>query len=188
MEKYILAKPVKAEPITLAEVDEKCKDTLDKVKRFIGGYRLKYDDGTETWMLKDEFEKNFRPVLDKSENMGFGDAIEVLKQGGAIRRKGWNGKEMFVVKQVPAHIGADVLPKMQSLPKSAKDLILQGRGFINYTAQCLIYNEDTGRADSWVPSISDVFAEDWEIVTHTSVPCDHIPDEGKCCGSCCCGS
>lgn len=118
----------------------------------------------------------------------FGDAIEILKQGGAIRRSGWNGKGMFVVKQVPAHIGADVLPKMQSLPQSAKDLILQGRGFINYTAQCLIYNEDTGRADSWVPSISDVFAEDWEIVTHTSVPCDHIPDEGECCGSCCCGS
>ena len=48
--------------------------------------------------------------------------------------------------------------------ESAKDLILKGKGFIDYTSQCLIYNENTGRADSWVPSISDVFAEDWEIV------------------------
>lgn len=96
--------------------------------------------------------------------MTFGDAIEVLKQGGAIRRRGWNGKGLFVIKQVPAHIESDIITKMQSLPQSAKDLILKSKGFIDYMSQCLIYNENTGRADSWVPSISDVFAEDWEIV------------------------
>lgn len=94
----------------------------------------------------------------------FGEAIEALKFGLAIRRKGWNGKGLFVVKQIPAHIESDIIPKMQSLPQSAKDLILKGKGFVDYTSQCLIYNENTGRADSWVPSISDVFAEDWEIV------------------------
>lgn len=96
--------------------------------------------------------------------MSFGDAIEILKQGGAIRRSGWNGKGLMVFKQAPAHIESDIIPKMQSLPQSAKDLILKGKGFIDYTSQCLIYNENTGRADSWVPSISDVFADDWEIV------------------------
>ena len=96
--------------------------------------------------------------------MSFGVAIEALKFGLAIRRKGWNGKGLWVIKQVPAHIESDIVPKMQSLPQSAKDLILKGKGFINYTSQCLIYNENTGRADSWIPSISDVFAEDWEIV------------------------
>lgn len=96
--------------------------------------------------------------------MTFGDAIEVLKQGGAIRRRGWNGKGLFVIKQVPARINSEIIPKMQSLPQSAKDLILKGKGFVYYASQCLIYNENTGRADSWVPSISDVFAEDWEIV------------------------
>lgn len=96
--------------------------------------------------------------------MSFGVAIQALKFGLAIRRSGWNGKGLFVIKQVPAHIKSDIIPKMQSLPQSAKDLILKGKGFIDYTSQCLIYNENTGRADSWVPSISDVFAEDWEIV------------------------
>lgn len=95
---------------------------------------------------------------------GFGEAIQALKFGLAIRRSGWNGKGLFVIKQVPAHIESDIVPKMQSLPQSAKDLILKRKGFIDYTSQCLIYNENTGRADSWVPSISDVFAEDWEIV------------------------
>lgn len=96
--------------------------------------------------------------------MNFGMAIMALKAGYPIRRSGWNGKGLMVFKQVPAHIESDVIPKMQSLPQSAKDLIIKGKGFIDYTSQCLIYNENTGRADSWVPSISDVFADDWEIV------------------------
>ncbi len=97
--------------------------------------------------------------------MSFGIAVEALKFGFAIRRSGWNGKGLFIVKQIPAHIEKNIIPKMQSLPQSAKDLILKGKAFIDYTSQCLIYNENTGRADSWVPSISDVFAEDWEIVS-----------------------
>ena len=105
----------------------------------------------------------------ESGNGGFGClsfsiAIVLLAKGFAIRRTGWDGKGLFVIKQVPAHIESDIIPRMQSLPQSAKDLILKGKGFIDYTSQCLIYNENTGRADSWVPSISDVFAEDWEIV------------------------
>ena len=94
----------------------------------------------------------------------FSEAIKLLQKGKALRRSGWNGKNLFVIKQVPAHIESDIIPKMQSLPQSAKDLILNGKGFIDYTSQCLIYNGNTGRADSWVPSISDVFAEDWELV------------------------
>lgn len=112
---------------------------------------------------------NQRYTKMESGNGGFGClsfsiAIVLLAKGFAIRRTGWNGKELFVIKQVPAHIDSNIIPKMQSLPQSAKDLILKGTGFIDYTSQCLIYNENTGRADSWVPSISDVFAEDWEIV------------------------
>ena len=96
--------------------------------------------------------------------MSFGIAIEALNFGLAIRRTGWNGKGLFVVKQVPSRIESGIIPKMQSLPKSAKDLIMNGKGFIDYKSQCLIYNENTGRADSWAPSVSDMFAEDWEIV------------------------
>lgn len=98
------------------------------------------------------------------KKMNFGMAIMALKSGYAVRRSGWNGKGLWVIKQVPAFITEKVIPNMQSLPQSAKDLIMKSNGYINYTSQCLIYNENTGRADSWVPSISDVFAEDWEIV------------------------
>ena len=97
--------------------------------------------------------------------MSFGIAIEALKFGLAIRRSGWNDKGMFVIKQVPAHIESDIIPKMQSLPQSAKNILMNRENpHIDYTNQMLIINPD-GRADSWVPSSSDVFAEDWEVVT-----------------------
>lgn len=97
--------------------------------------------------------------------LSFGVAIELLVQGYVVRRSGWNGKNLMVFKQVPAHITEAVIPNMQSLPAEAKRLILENKGEINYESQCLIYNAETGRADSWVPSISDVFATDWELVT-----------------------
>lgn len=139
-------------------------ETLEgKMLASYGDYIIKGVNGKFYPCKPDIFEKTYDKT-DDSFTMGFGDAIEVLKQGGVIRRSGWNGKGLMVFKQVPAHIESDIIPKMQSLPQSAKDLIMKGKGFIDYTSQCLIYNEDTGRADSWVPSISDVFAEDWEIV------------------------
>ena len=35
-------------------------------------------------------------------------------------------------------------------------------GFVNYVGQCIIYNKDIGRVESWFPSVSDMFAVDWE--------------------------
>lgn len=131
-----------------------------------GDYIIKGVDGELYPCKPDIFEKTYEKVEEskESENLNFGEVIEILKQGGLVRRKGWNGKGLFVIKQVPAHIESDVIPRMQSLPQSAKDRILKGKGFVDYTSQCLIYNENTGRADSWVPSVSDIFAEDWEVV------------------------
>lgn len=131
-----------------------------------GDYIIKGVDGELYPCKPDIFEKTYEKVEEskESENLNFGEVIEILKQGGLVRRKGWNGKGLFVIKQVPAHIESDVIPRMQSLPQSAKDRISKGKGFVDYTSQCLIYNENTGRADSWVPSVSDIFAEDWEVV------------------------
>lgn len=164
MKKYIGTKQIEAEPMTMGEAYERGflqkRKEIREEEKGNAGYLVKYPDGYESWSPAEPFEKAYR----ESGAMPFGMAIELLRQGKSIRRRGWNGKGLFVIKQIPAHIERDIIPKMQSLPQSAKDLILAGKGFIDYTSQCLIYNENTGRADSWVPSISDVFAEDWEIV------------------------
>lgn len=161
----------------MAIEENELADRIEKLNAFIQGDKFKELDGTTRAMLAVQYSSMsaYLHVLRlRSTKMGskdgscsgmsFGSAIALLRSGFAIRRSGWNGKNLFVIKQVPAHIESNIIPKMQSLPQSAKDLILNGKGFIDYTSQCLIYNGNTGRADSWVPSISDVFADDWEIV------------------------
>lgn len=96
--------------------------------------------------------------------MDFGKAIEALKEGKLVSRSGWNGKGLFVMKQIPAEIGLDIIPKMQSVQESAKELLIHRETTLKYENQMLIVKED-GTADSWVPSSSDVFAEDWFVVT-----------------------
>ena len=153
------------------------KERLTKLNAALGkdGFREKVGDYQYKLMVEQAqgMDKYLKALEARMEDMGingytpsmtFGKAIEVLKLGKPIRRTGWNGRGLFVVKQVPSHIGADIIPNMQSLPQSAKDIILSRENpHIDYTNQMLIINPD-GRADSWVPSSSDVFAEDWEVV------------------------
>lgn len=136
------------------------KDRLDKCKSFVASPKfrevLPNDYSAFLLALQCNLMDSYCEILGKRiddamgepytpmEKIPFGVAIEALKFGLAIRRRGWNGKGLFVVKQVPAHINSDVIPKMQSLPQSAKDLIMSGKGFIDYTSQMLIYK--IGRA------------------------------------------
>lgn len=100
--------------------------------------------------------------------LSFEQILPLLKEGFVIRREGWNGSGLMVFKQVPAHITSDIIPKMQSLPDEAKRLILEAGDHIDYESQCLIFDPTTGKANSWVPSISDVFANDWQLVISTT--------------------
>lgn len=155
----------------LMERAEKCNDFLasDKIKELnrTSQALLSVQSGLMdqySFVLGDRMAivRKKKPALD---TFTFGTAVLFLKAGMAVRRAGWNGKGLFVVKQVPSHITADIIPNMQSLPQSAKDIIMARKEpHIDYTNQMLIVNPD-GRADSWVPSSSDVFAEDWELAT-----------------------
>ena len=161
MEKYIGTKVVKAEPMTMTEAQEVLGRELKPANLEEDGYLVEYKDGYKSWSPKSVFEEAYREV----GSVNFGGAIDLLKAGLAVRRKGWNGKGLFVVKQVPSHITGDIIPNMQSLPQSAKNILMSRENpHIDYTNQMLIINPN-GRADSWVPSVSDVFAEDWEVVT-----------------------
>ena len=166
-------------PLNRIIEENELSDRLERLYAFICSDTFKELDSTTRAMLAVQYSSmsayyHMLCLLStKMENenkdggctgISFGSAIALLKSGFAIRRSGWNGKNLFVIKQVPAHIESDVIPNMQSLPQSAKDLIIGGKGYIKYTNQCLIYNGNTGQADSWVPSISDVFADDWELV------------------------
>ena len=164
-------------PLDRMSIEEnELADRMEELYAFIRGDKFKELDSTTRALLAAQYSSmssylhvlRLRSTKMESKDGGcsgisFGSAIALLKSGFALRRAGWNDKNLFVFKQVPAHIESNVIPNMQSLPHSAKDLILAGKVYIDYTSQCLIYNGNTGRADSWVPSISDVFADDWEL-------------------------
>jgi len=102
------------------------------------------------------------------KNLNFGKAIEALKEGKCVARVGWNGKGLFVCKQVPSIINSSIVPNMQSLPQSAKDRFVESfekeqLDAIYYQNQMIIVN-NSNVINSWIPSSSDIFAEDWFIL------------------------
>lgn len=108
--------------------------------------------------------------IDRIEQLSFGTVISALEAGFVAYRKNWNGKGLFVFKQVRTTIAKEeIIKKMTSLNNLSKQLILETNGIINYCNQCLIYNTNTGEANNWVPSVSDMFAKDWCIVSKINV-------------------
>lgn len=98
-----------------------------------------------------------------TENLNFGQAIEALKQGKRVARKGWNGKGMFIFQQVPSEISEEIVPKMQSLPQAVKDEFAKRGGSIRYKNQLAMVYPDNN-IYGWVASPSDVLEEDWCIL------------------------
>ena len=75
----------------------------------------------------------------KALKMDFGAALGLLKIGKKVARKGWNGKNMWLMLQVPDAHSKMTLPYIYM-----------------FTAQ--------GDLVPWLASQTDVLAEDWEQV------------------------
>ena len=100
------------------------------------------------------------------QNMSFGEALQALEAGKCVARKGWI-TTCFVVKQIDSDIPAEVVPKMQSLPDSAKEIINKThREDIHYRNQCLmiVQGTETSVATNYVPDWNDMFAKDWIVL------------------------
>ena len=80
--------------------------------------------------------------------MNFGQAIEMLKKGLKVARKGWNGNGIFIELQVP-----DAHSKMTQPYTFIDTLGLQTSN----------PNAPKGRVP-WLASQTDTLAEDWQIV------------------------
>lgn len=94
----------------------------------------------------------------------FGQVIEALLEGKCVRREGWNGKGMFVFKQVPGFIANSNIRKMQSIPDFAKKELKSNHAKPIYFDNRMVIVKPDRTIDSWVPSASDIFAEDWVII------------------------
>lgn len=97
-------------------------------------------------------------------NKNYHEALTAAREGYLISRAGWNGKGRYVFIQVPSEVPEAIIPKMSSLPNSAKTLLVQRGGSIRYVNQAALINPDN-TIQGWSPSLSDTMAEDWIIHT-----------------------
>ena len=124
------------------------------------GYLVEYKDceepniptheGYVSWSPKKQFENDYR----ETNGLSFGLAVEAIKKGSKIARSGWNGKGMFVyyvpARNYPVQIGA------------TESHFGEG-SLVPYNAYMAIKNVDN-TVSTWVPSVNDVLADDWQIV------------------------
>lgn len=91
--------------------------------------------------------------------MNFGEALENLKSGYKVARKGWNGKGMFIY-----------LTHERIVPYSKADLETQ-KAYITHDKSTVKYNDhinmraaDGSVVVGWLASQTDMLSDDWEIV------------------------
>lgn len=120
------------------------------------GYLVEYPDsksnhpqfrGYISWSPKAAFEAAYRDV---EKGCTFGHAVELLKSGFKLARKGWNGKGMYISYVDPKEWNSSELERPW-------DEDLKPRPWIGIKT---VDNEYM----PWVPSQSDVLAEDWVIL------------------------
>ena len=93
-------------------------------------------------------------------DLTFGHALEALKAGRAVARKGWNGKGMFIY-----------LIKGRSIPaekfhahKNEANKFYATEGDVVLTDHIDMKAADGTYVTGWLASQTDMLAEDWEII------------------------
>lgn len=99
-------------------------------------------DGYVQWVTLEEFAR----IYQQNNGLSFGDAIDEMKLGKKVCRKGWNGKGMFLYIHVPIYKGSDEHTDC-TLPY-----------IVMYTADLNLV--------PWLASQTDMLSEDWMIVTN----------------------
>lgn len=137
MEKYIGVKLIEAEPQMESESGRLCTEERE-------GYKVIYPDSYVSWSPKDVFEEAYR----KTDGLTFGLAIEALKKGFKVARKGWNGKGIFLELQIPDEHSKMTSPYI----------------FIDTTGLQTTNSDAPKSRVPWFASQTDMLGEDWEII------------------------
>jgi hypothetical protein len=166
MKRYIGVKEINAKPMKRAVYNVARGWTLPADENGDDdGYLVEYIDGGQanttayagyvSWSPKDVFERAYK----RTEGLTFGLALELLKIGHKVARKGWNGKGMWLVL-VP---GTPVIHPTPDTP--------YGKAGVT---ECEILphidmwttNAHGRRAmlPGWLASQTDMLSEDWEVV------------------------
>ena len=166
MKTYICTKVIHAVPIKmvngvpwpdglpLPKVDEitepvDCCYNIKSELRIEDGYMYttSQDDKYPQYMSAADFEAMCR----STDDMTFGDALEALKHGERVARKGWNGKNQYVeLACCVSYVNRDQL----AVNVNHK----------NIGNKALAFCGTSGVQLGWLASQADMLAEDWYIV------------------------
>lgn len=91
--------------------------------------------------------------------MNFGQAIEALKEGKKVTRKGWNGKKMFLWLKPSA-----VVKAQWCKDPILKDIADQNGGEVDALGTICMKTADNKVLTGWLASQTDMLSEDWEVV------------------------
>ena len=93
--------------------------------------------------------------------MNFSEALILMKQGQKVARQGWNGRGMFAFLQKGYPEGIGINQNTAEATGIPQGTVCKFRPyFMLFTAQ-----EDFAH---WVPSGSDILAEDWFNASHAA--------------------
>lgn len=87
----------------------------------------------------------------------FGWALRCLKHGEAVARKGWKDKGMFLTYQPGSEVTGDIM-RNELAKKFYGNNVVKICGHIDMKAA------DGSIVVGWLPSHTDMLAEDWEVV------------------------
>ena len=95
--------------------------------------------------------------------MNFGQAIEALKAGSKVARKGWNGKGMFIYLVNGQKVIYDNLRNEAATALDSRNLRNAGKT-ATINPHIDMKAADGSIVVGWLASQTDMLAEDWEIV------------------------
>lgn len=151
--RYLGVKEVFATPMTAQAAGEILRRPIDTANADAegNGYLVIYKDGYRSWSPKAQFEEANRPTT----GMVFGMAIEAMRKGHKVARKGWNGRGIFIELQVPdehskmthPYIFIDTTGLQTDNPAAPKDRV------------------------PWLASQTDMLSDDWAVYVDMKDAC-----------------
>lgn len=163
--KYIRLNIVDAEPMKFGEFKDKFpKSGGANVERDANddGYVITYRKGEPneyvSWCPKAEFDLVSRPT----DGLSFGLAIEAMKSGKKVARKGWNGKGMWLC--IPLVEGPKEIPATGIWGKPNAEYAEQNGGTVKVMPYITMKAADGSIVMGWLASQTDMLADDWVIV------------------------
>lgn len=138
------------------------------------GYLVEYVDGGASnhpdhagyisWSPADVFDRSYQPA----SAMSFGHAIAAMKLGHKVARRGWNGKGMWVALTPGSSFNSDFAKPGHAAKHRADEI---DAGVLPDMTINLLPHIDMRTADGsmnvgWLPSQTDMLADDWQIIGH----------------------